>query len=106
MGKDQDYKEEQERNRHEYTLMEFRLMIEDVKSDHREALADLLKETIVPMREDVTVLKTSYGFIYAGLGLIGMAVLYIGYWIFGHVQEASIVAKHMAFITKHIRWWA
>ena len=85
----------EEQKQHEYLLMEFRLMIEDVKADHREALA--------PLITDVTVLKTSYGFIYGGLALLGSGMAYIFYWMFGHVQETHTVAKQMASIVRNIR---
>lgn len=85
--------------------MEFRLMIEDVKTSHREALAELCKNTIDPLHDDVTVLRTSYGFIYGGMALLGSGIAYIFYWMFGHVQEAHVVAKNSALIVRHIKWW-
>jgi hypothetical protein len=95
---------EEEKKRHEYTLMELRLIAEDIKSDNRETLDKLCKDEIDPLKTSVTILQTSYSFIYGAIGLIGMGLLYVGYWIFGHVQETHVVAKHIAYIFKHTRW--
>ncbi len=50
-------RKEEEKARHEYTLMEMRLMGEDIKSDNRQLLAELCDKQISPLEKRTSSLE-------------------------------------------------
>lgn len=61
---------EENRQRHEYTLMEMRLMGEDIKADHREQLTQLCEKKIDPLAKRVNSLEHWRTSIAGGFAVI------------------------------------
>lgn len=64
----------EEKNRHEYILMEFRLGIEDVKDHNRDLIDRLMQDEIKPIKKRVSSLEHWRTFL-SGAWAMGMAML-------------------------------